>query len=227
MKVTESFVIDEAAPTLWEFFEQVDRVARCVPGVEHVEVLDDANSRLRIAQAIGPMSTTLDMRMQITERVPGSSLSFTATGRSVKGAVGHVRATNVIELSEEGPDSTRVSLAADIALGGMIGSVGQKTVAKQARKISQAFADSLQRELTGGATPEPQKPTPEPEKPAPEAVVASTPTPEPARVDSDAVPAHPASGAAVGRSIGTHIVAAAVGALGFAALSAWARRRNS
>ena len=34
VKVEESFVIDEPQERLWSFFEQVDQVARCVPGVD-------------------------------------------------------------------------------------------------------------------------------------------------------------------------------------------------
>jgi carbon monoxide dehydrogenase subunit G len=221
VKVTESFVVAESPPVLWEFLEQIDRVAWCVPGVEHVEVLDEQNSRLRIAQAIGPMTTTLDVRMQITERVPASSMSFTAIGRSVRGAAGHVRATNVIELSEEGPDSTRVSLAADIALGGMIGSVGQKAVAKQARKISQAFAESLQRELRG----EPVSAQ------APAAASSSTqqpfPAPAPAPSAPDGAGPAPATDGRPRTRVTSHLLAAVAGALAFASISAWFRRRLS
>jgi uncharacterized protein len=226
VKVTESFVIDQPAPVLWEFFEQIDRVARCVPGVEDVEVLDDENSRLRIAQSIGPMTTTLDMRMQITERVPPSTLSFTATGRSVKGAVGHVRATNVIELSQEDEGSTRVSVAADIALGGMIGSVGQKAVAKQARKISQSFAAALQREIRGesaAATAREATVTQAAENgSAPAAAPAAAPTlnlsPNPVQ------PAAVAAATAPRTTIASHVAAALAGVVTGAALGVWLRR---
>ena len=54
MKVQEEFVVAGAAgQRLWEFFEQIDRVARCVPGVEEVTVVDADNSRLRVTQALG------------------------------------------------------------------------------------------------------------------------------------------------------------------------------
>ena len=43
-----AFVIDESSTTVWEFFEQFDQVARCVPGVEEVTVVDADNSRVRV-----------------------------------------------------------------------------------------------------------------------------------------------------------------------------------
>lgn len=151
MKVSEEFVIDESSTTVWEFFEQLDQVARCVPGVEEVTIVDADNSRVRVTQALGPMTATFDVKMRITARDPGRSLEFTAVGRSVRGAAGNVRATHVVRLEDQDESSTRVLLEGDLALGGMLGSVGQKVVAKQASIVTQSFAKALQQELSGGS----------------------------------------------------------------------------
>jgi carbon monoxide dehydrogenase subunit G len=153
VKVSEEFVVAESPETLWKFFEQVDQVARCVPGVEEVTVVDADNSRMRVTQSLGPMTATFDVKMRITARDPGRSLHFTAVGRSVKGAAGNVRATHVVALEDLHGGSTRVRLEGDLALGGMLGSVGQKVVARQADIVTQSFAQALARELSGGGEP--------------------------------------------------------------------------
>jgi hypothetical protein len=174
VKVTEEFVITESAQTLWEFFEQLDQVARCVPGVEEVTVVDADNSRVKVTQSLGPMTATFDVKMRITDREPGRSMQFTAVGRSVKGAAGNVRATHVVRLHQSGEGATRVQLEGDLALGGMLGSVGQKVVAKQAAAVTQSFAQALQERLSGGAPqtapaePASAGPSPEPPPAAPE-----------------------------------------------------------
>jgi carbon monoxide dehydrogenase subunit G len=150
LKVQEQFVVAGPASTVWEFFEQVDRVARCVPGVEDVTVVDDENSRVRVTQAVGPMTATFDMKMRITEREPGRSMEFTGIGRSIRGAAGNVRSTNRVQLEEVENGHTRVLLESDVALGGMLGSVGQKVVAKQASAVTKSFARTLEQELSGG-----------------------------------------------------------------------------
>lgn len=152
MKVKEEFVIAESPDALWEFFEQLDQVARCVPGVEEVTVVDADNSRLRVTQSLGPMTATFDIKMRITARDPGRSMEFTAVGRSVRGAAGNLRATHVVRLEDGGQGSTRVLLEGDLALGGMLGSVGQKVVAKQASIVTQSFAEALQQQLSGGSS---------------------------------------------------------------------------
>ncbi|UGS35940.1 CoxG family protein [Capillimicrobium parvum] len=152
MKVNESFVIAEPPERIWEFFEQVDQVARCVPGVESVEVIDTDNSRVRVTQAVGPMTATFDLKMRITERRPHALMQFTAVGRAVKGAAGNIRTTNTVRLAplDEG---TRVELEAELAMGGVLGSVGQKVVAKQAGQVTRDFSDALERAIRGGGAP--------------------------------------------------------------------------
>jgi carbon monoxide dehydrogenase subunit G len=159
MKVEESFVIAEPRERLWEFFEQVDQVAQCVPGVESVEVVDESNSKVRVTQAVGPMTATFDLKMRITERTPHELMQFTAVGRAVKGAAGNVRTTNTVRLSDV-EEGTRVSLESELAMGGVLGSVGQKVVAKQAGQVTKDFSEALQRAISG--EPAVAKPPPAP-----------------------------------------------------------------
>jgi carbon monoxide dehydrogenase subunit G len=193
MRVQEAFVVAEPPGVVWEFFEHVDRVARCVPGVEEVEVVDAEHSRMRVTQALGPMSATFDLKMHITERRAGQAMEFTAVGRSVNGAVGNVRSRNAVRLEPLDDGGTRVVLDADVALGGMIGSVGQKVVAKQASKVTRSFAEALERELRGEVVPAPVPP-PAPEREAP---IAAEPTAPPLFASSASEPSWLATTVAV------------------------------
>jgi hypothetical protein len=150
MKVQESFVITESREKLWAFLEQVDQVAQCVPGVDTVEQIDADNSKVRVTQAVGPMTATFDIKMRVTEREPLELMKFTTVGRAVKGAVGNVRATNTVRLSDVA-EGTRVDVEADLAMGGVLGSVGQKVVSKQVGQVTKAFAASLERSIKGEA----------------------------------------------------------------------------
>ena len=71
MKVQESFVITEPRERLWSFFEQVDKVAQCVPGVESVEQVDADNSNVRVTQSVGPMTATFDIKPTLRSTTTG------------------------------------------------------------------------------------------------------------------------------------------------------------
>ncbi|HVW48232.1 MAG TPA: SRPBCC domain-containing protein [Solirubrobacterales bacterium] len=148
MKVEQSFEIAEPRERLWEFFEQVDEVAKCVPGVESVEVVDADNSKVRVTQSVGPMTATFDLKMRITEREPNERMQFTAIGRAIKGAAGNLRSSNTVTLQPT-DGGTRVNLEADLAMGGVLGSVGQKVIAKQADAVTRDFMASLERAVKG------------------------------------------------------------------------------
>jgi carbon monoxide dehydrogenase subunit G len=149
VKVSESFVVPESRDAVWQVVGDVARLAKCMPGVEDISLVDDENANVRVTQSLGPMSATFDAKLKVTEREPGRSISFAATGRSVRGAAGHVRVTNSVRLEDEG-SSTRVVLEADVAMGGMLGAVGGKVIARQAAQAAKEFAAALEGELHGG-----------------------------------------------------------------------------
>ena len=149
MKVSESFVISGPREAVWDVVGDVERVAACLPGVEEVTMHDGDNGSVRITQSLGPMSATFDAKMQVTKREPGRSISFAATGRTIRGAAGNVRVTNSVRLEDEG-ETTRVVLEADVAMGGMLGSVGAKVIARQAAQAAKTFAANLEKELHAG-----------------------------------------------------------------------------
>jgi carbon monoxide dehydrogenase subunit G len=149
MKVREEFHVAKPVGDVWSFFEQPERVAACLPGVEDVTVLDPDNVQVRATQSLGPMKATFDTRVKIVERVPRELIRFTATGRTVKGALGNVRASNSVQLEPAG-GSTRVIVEGDITLAGALGSVGQKVISRQAGKVTAEFARNLDIVLNGG-----------------------------------------------------------------------------
>ena len=148
MKLHEEFLVAEQVGTVWKFFEQPEQVANCMPGVEHVEVLDKNNVHVRVMQSVGPLMATFDARVTVLERLPEEMIRFRAAGRSIRGAIGNVRTENTVVLRDM-PDGTSVSIDGDMVLAGALGSVGQKVITKQASKVTAEFAANLQRALRG------------------------------------------------------------------------------
>jgi uncharacterized protein len=150
MKLREQFEVTQPAASVWTFFEQPERVAQCVPGVEQLTVVSPDDIDVRVTQSVGPMTATFVAKVLITERVPEKLISFTATGKSVRGAMGNVRASISVQL-EPAADRTTVAVEGEVALAGALGSVGQKVVAKQAGKVTTQFARNLEQALGGPA----------------------------------------------------------------------------
>jgi carbon monoxide dehydrogenase subunit G len=149
VKLREEFEVAEPVASVWTFFEQPEAVAQCVPGVEQLTVLTPDDIEVRLTQSIGPMTATFAAKVAIVERVTEKLIGFTATGKSVRGAMGNVRATVTVTLQPVG-GRTVVAVDGEVALAGALGSVGQKVVAKQVGKVTAQFARNLETALGGG-----------------------------------------------------------------------------
>ena len=185
MKLREEFEVAEPVTSVWTFFEQPEAVAQCVPGVEQLTVLTPDDIDVRLTQSIGPMSATFAAKVAIVERVTEKLIGFTATGKSVRGAMGNVRATVTVTLQPVG-ERTVVAVDGDVALAGALGSVGQKVVAKQAGKVTAQFARNLEAALGGGR---PEVASVGSDAPAGEAAAAVRPAMRALPAVSDPVPA--------------------------------------
>jgi uncharacterized protein len=152
MKLHEEFLVAEPVGAVWKFFEEPEAVASCMPGVEHVTVLDDDNVQVRATQSLGPMTATFDAKVTVLERVTDELIRFRAAGKSVRGAIGNVRTENTVRLQSSGGGTT-VAVDGEVVLAGALGSVGQKVIARQASKVTAQFAANLQRALSGEMPP--------------------------------------------------------------------------
>ena len=154
MKYRHEFRIRASGDTVWRFFERPLEVARCMPGVEETEPLkgEDDTYSVRATQKLGPMSTTFQAKVRITERVAGARIAFTATGKAVRGAVGNFRAQNAVTLTEAGGE-TCVAVEGEVALAGVLGTVGSAVINKHAAKVTAEFASNLEQALSAAEQP--------------------------------------------------------------------------
>lgn len=150
MRFVQEFQVEDDVKVLWKVFEQPEVVAECMPGVESIQVIDPDTFIVVITQKVGPISATFDARVVVTERVENHRISFSATGKAVRGAIGNFRAESVVTLHpRDGASLVRVE--SEAALAGVLGSIGQKIISKQAEKITEQFATNLQARLNGTA----------------------------------------------------------------------------
>jgi len=159
MKYKQEFTVDEAIQPVWNFFQQADEVAKCMPGIDDIQIVDADQLSVRMTQKVGPISASFDTSVRITERIPPNVIQFTLIGKAVRGAVGNFRATNTVTLNEAS-GSTHVTVEGDAALAGALGSVGQRIIAKQAEKLTAQFAANLSSVLAGGSPLAPDAATP-------------------------------------------------------------------
>lgn len=148
VKLREEFEVSQPVGAVWAFIDQPELTARCVPGIERFTIINSDEVDVWVTQSVGPMTATFAARVAITERMPEKLIAFTVTGKSVRGAVGNIRSAVAVQLEPAG-EGTTVLVEGDVVLAGALGSVGQKVIAKQARRVAGQFAGNLERALGG------------------------------------------------------------------------------
>jgi uncharacterized protein len=149
MQIQETFAVEAPVETVWRFFEDIERVARCVPGVQQVEVLAPDRYRVVATQKVGFISATFELTTQVDAREPLRFMELSSVGKSVKGAVGNLRSRDRVELEPRAEGGTTVRLTSDVAVGGMLGALGHKAIASKSREMTEKFAQALRAALQG------------------------------------------------------------------------------
>ena len=148
MNFAGSVVVDSPRVTVWQLVEDPEAVSRCIPGLSQFEVIDADHFAAQITQTVGPVTAVFAMKLTVTERQVGQAIAFDAVGKTSRGAVSHLRTSGSVSLSEdEDAGHTCVTLSADAVVSGVLGTVAEKVLQKQSRKVTEQFGEALRAEL--------------------------------------------------------------------------------
>jgi carbon monoxide dehydrogenase subunit G len=151
MEIRESFVVPTAVDTLWSFFEDVESVSACVPGLQSLTILGPDEYKVVVKQKVGYFSATFEITTRREEAEHGRYMQFASVGRTVRGAMGNLRSKDRVEFEVLEDGGTRVHVLCQPALGGVLGAVGHKVILSKSREMTEQFAAALCERLGGAA----------------------------------------------------------------------------
>ncbi|RZT85727.1 carbon-monoxide dehydrogenase small subunit [Pseudonocardia sediminis] len=139
--------------SVWNVIDDFDLLARCLPGAELVEILDESRYRGRATIALGPVKLRFEGLAQVVEREPAEHrLNVLAQGADAGGSA--TRA--VIRLRvEPGADGGSVLVAdADLHLSGRIAQFGRALAGDVSRRLFEQFGRSVDEAARTGQAPD-------------------------------------------------------------------------
>ena len=146
MIFSQECVIPVERERLWNFLMYVPRVARCVPGVETVEAVDERSFRGRLGVRIGPIRLALDGTVAVEEQDPTAWRARMRADANDRRLGGGIRARMTLALTPA-DHGTRLSIETDLAVLGKIGEFGQPVIRKKADALLEEFARNLRADL--------------------------------------------------------------------------------
>ena len=144
MTFSQERVIPVERDRLWNLLMDVPRVARCVPGVESVEAMDEGTYKGRLGVRIGPIRLSLDGTMAIEEQDAAAWRARMRADASDRRLGGGLRARLTLTLASVEAGSTRLRIDTDLAVLGKIGEFGQPVIRKKADTLLEEFARNLE-----------------------------------------------------------------------------------
>lgn len=143
MEIENEFVVAAAVADLWSLLLDVERTARCMPGGELTETVDDRTWRGKVNIRLGMVSLAFAGTVKMTERDDAAHwVKLRAEGVEQKGK-GAASATVTSWLDPRGAE-TAVKIQADLQLTGAVAQVSRGLLPEISRRLTDQFADCLQ-----------------------------------------------------------------------------------
>ena len=137
---------------LWDVLMDMEQVARCLPGVENIQAVDQDNYNGTLKMRVGPIGLKLDGKVSVTERNQDAWRAAMRAEGNEKGVGGAVKATITMSLQEAGPAQTELHVTTDAQVMGKLGEFGQPVMRKKADSMMQEFSRNISN-LAAGKQP--------------------------------------------------------------------------
>ena len=146
MKIEGSTDIPAPHDRVWTAFLDPSTLATAIPGCEKLEAVGPGEFKAVLKVGVGPVKGTFEGKVRLSDLEAPHRYRMAIEGT---GGPGFVRGEAVMELAPvEG--GTRVSYTADVQIGGLIASVGQRMLGGVSRMMLDQFFARMTEILTAG-----------------------------------------------------------------------------
>jgi carbon monoxide dehydrogenase subunit G len=145
MKFEHRVVVEATADKVQAFLDDIQKAAKCVPGVEEVNPLEDGWYEGRVGIKFGPLGMKFAGKAKL-EKEPDGTWKMHGEGRDRRIGAG-VNADVVAHLTETTPGTTEVLVNADLNFSGRLAEMGQPLIRKKSDSMVAEFARNLQKAL--------------------------------------------------------------------------------
>ncbi|HEV8439432.1 MAG TPA: carbon monoxide dehydrogenase subunit G [Methylomirabilota bacterium] len=145
MKIEGSSEIPAPRERVWAAFLDPGTLATAIPGCEKLEAIGPGEFKTVMKVGVGPIKGTFEGKVRLSDQEPPDRYRMAIEGT---GGPGFVRGEAAMELTSIENGGTRVSYNADVQVGGLIASVGQRMLGGVARMMLDQFFGRMNEILT-------------------------------------------------------------------------------
>jgi carbon monoxide dehydrogenase subunit G len=153
----------------WAFLTDPNRVARCLPGAQITNKIDEKTYAGTITMKVGPVAASYKGTMTFEQLdATARTAAIVAAGQDVRGKGGaDMRMTS--RLIERAPSETEIQITSQVNVMGILAQFGRGMIQDVSDQMFDKFVAAARAELETSAS-EPQAPGSGPQTPSPEPV---------------------------------------------------------
>lgn len=136
MEMTGEQLIPLPQQQVWEALNDPGILKACIPGCESIEKVSDAEYKVVMTAAIGPVKAKFNGKLLLADLNPPHSYSIAFEGTG--GVAGFGKGSAQVSLLPEG-SGTRLTYKATASVGGKLAQIGSRLIDGVAKKMSDDF----------------------------------------------------------------------------------------
>jgi carbon monoxide dehydrogenase subunit G len=139
MKLEGAHDVPAARQKVWGAFQDPEQLRQAIPGCEKLEALGNGEYKATMKIGVGGVKGTFEGKVRLFDLKAPESYRMAVEGT---GGPGFVRGEAAISMADaEG--GTRVSYTADVQVGGLIASVGQRMLGGVSKMMADKFFNRM------------------------------------------------------------------------------------
>jgi carbon monoxide dehydrogenase subunit G len=135
MKLEGAYEVPAPRQKVYEAFLDPKQLKKAIPGCEKLEAIGPDEYKATMKVGVGGVKGTFEGKVRLSDKQPPESYKMAVEG---SGGPGFIRGEALISLTETG-EGTRVAYSADLQVGGLIASVGQRMLGGVAKMMADKF----------------------------------------------------------------------------------------
>jgi carbon-monoxide dehydrogenase small subunit len=151
VELVQSFSVAHPREKVWDFFDNLGEVARCMPGARLTSESGDGRAEGVVSVKLGPIVSMFAGVMEVERDSSQFRGTVRGAGRDTK-SNSNARALIVYQLLSPSPDSTQVDISVKFLLTGALAQFSRSGLVKDvADHLTRIFAKNLEAALSGEA----------------------------------------------------------------------------
>jgi uncharacterized protein len=148
MKLSGSRQLNAAQAEVWAKLNDVDVLARCIPGCEKLERLSETELKALVGLKIGPMNTKFTGDVTLSDMVPPHSYRISGSGKGGPAGMASGGANVKLAANDGG---TLLTYDVDANVSGKIAQLGQRLIDATAAQLAEKFFTNFATEVEPAA----------------------------------------------------------------------------